>query len=166
MKDVWNLEPLYRSFEDPAFEEDVSRLTRCLEDFEAFTREPAAGENASRLSRGLELMEQVTQLVEKLVTYALLRQTADTRDPAVSSQLGRLMNLASASAAPEAAFKGWICSLENLTQLVQTHPELQHYRFLLESIQDSGRYLLPDIGEKIVAKLQLSGSNAWAELQQ
>ena len=37
MNDVWNLNPLYRGFEDPAFETDLNELKKKVARFEAFT---------------------------------------------------------------------------------------------------------------------------------
>ena len=43
---------------------------------------------------------------------------------------------------------------------------LREYQFLLGNLSDSSRHLLPGIGEQVMAKLKLSGGNAWSELQQ
>ena len=162
----WNLDPLYRGFEDPAFTEDMVKLENTLAAFTEFTKDLSGGDAATALCKGIELLEQISVLVEKLATYAVLRQTTDTRDASVSSRVGQIMNLASSGAAPEAAFKDWASKLPELAQLVEAQEALRPYRFYFEDLQTSSRYLLPGMGEQILAKLQLSGSNAWSELQQ
>ena len=166
MTHVWNLDPIYQGFADPEFDADMTRFQKALEDLEAFSQQLDAEDAADTLCRGIDLLEQVTALVERLATYCLLRQNADTRDPEVTSRLGQVLSLASSSAGPEAAFKDWAARREDLMALVESRQQLQPYRFLFETIRDSGRYLLPGIGEQIVARMQLSGGNAWAELQQ
>ena len=37
LNDVWNLDPLYRGFEDHAFETDLNELKKKVAQFEAFT---------------------------------------------------------------------------------------------------------------------------------
>ena len=37
MNDVWNLNPLYQGFEDPAFETDLAELKAKVAQFESFT---------------------------------------------------------------------------------------------------------------------------------
>ena len=162
----WNLDALYKSFEDPAFDQDLKQLETTLATFQAFTKNLNQQDATAALVKGIGLLEEINLLVEKLATYAVLRQTADTRDASVSSRVGQIMNLASAGAAPEAAFKDWAAKLPDLAQLVQQQEALRPYQFYFEDLQVSSRYLLPGMGEQILAKLQLSGSNAWAELQQ
>ena len=160
----WNLDTIYNGFEDPAFGQDLARLEETLNTFSGFTRELDRRDDA--LTEGIRLLEQITVLVEKLATYATLRQTADTRDSAVSSRLGQILNLLSIGAAPEAAFKDWASKLPDLMEQVEGQEALKPYRFYFEDLKASSRYLLSGMGEQILAKLQLSGGNAWAELQQ
>ena len=160
----WNLDTIYQGFEDPAFGQDLALLEQTLNTFNDFSRELDSREDA--LLEGIRLLEQITVLVEKLATYATLRQTADTRDSSVSSRLGQILNLLSMGAAPEAAFKNWAANLPNLMEQVESQEALKPYRFYFEDLKASSRYLLSGMGEQILAKLQLSGGNAWAELQQ
>ena len=160
----WNLDTIYKGFEDPAFSQDLELLEKTLTAFSDFTRELDRRKDA--LSEGIRLLEQITALVEKLVTYATLRQTADTRDSSVSSRLGQILNLLSICAAPEAAFKNWAARQPDLMEQVENQKALKPYRFYFEDLKASSRYLLSGLGEQIMAKLQLSGGNAWAELQQ
>ena len=160
----WNLDTIYQGFEDPAFSRDLETLEQTLDAFSSFTQQLNSHKDA--LSQGIRLLEQITVLVEKLATYATLRQTADTRDASVSSRLGQILNLLSAGAAPEAAFKDWAAKLPDLMVLVESREDLRPYRFYFEDLKASSRYLLSGMGEQILAKLQLSGGNAWAELQQ
>ena len=51
-------------------------------------------------------------------------------------------------------------------ELVAQDEILTAYTFFFENIRKSSRYLLPGMGEEIMAKMGLSGGNAWAELQQ
>ena len=162
----WNLDTTYHGFEDPAFAQDLSRLQQALDAFAVFSGNLSSQAPAKALTEGISLLEDITSLTEKLATYALLRQTADTRDAAVSSRLGQIMNMISTGAAPEAAFKDWAAKLPDLAELVRSHEELTPYRFYFEDLSASSRYLLAGMGEQILAKLQLSGSNAWSELQQ
>ena len=166
MEHIWNLDPIYNGFEDPTFVQDLALLEKNLDTFSAFATNLEAREPAQALSQGIALLEDITVLIEKLATYALLRQNADTRDAKISSRLGQILGLASAGAAPEAAFKDWAAKLPNLTELVEAQEILKPYRFYFEDLKSSSRYLLPGMGEQILAKLQLSGGNAWAELQQ
>ena len=166
MNEVWNLDVIYRGFDDPAFEADLNTLKETAARFGAFAGELSGTEPVEGLRRGIELEEQLTDLVNKLAEYASLRQSADSRDPEAGSQLGRIMAVYSTLAGPDAAFRDWAAKLPNLMELVEGDPLLRDYKFLFGKMQSSARYLLPGIGETVMARLRLSGGSAWSDLQQ
>ena len=165
MNEVWNLDPIYKGFDDPAFEQDLAKLDTLSGEFTAFTRD-LGGDALQTLRRGIDFEERITKVVERLAGYASLRQSANTKDPQATSQMGRIMALYSGLASPEAAFKDWASKLPNLMELVSQDEVLSGYRFLFENMADSARYLLPGMGEEIMARMELSGGNAWSDLQQ
>ena len=166
MNEVWNLDPIYRTFDDPAFAEDLAELKRQVEDFSAFTQTLGQTAPIDGIRRGIAYEEQVSALVNKLAEYASLRQSADTRDAEAGSRLGQIMAVISAVAGPEAAFKDWASKLPDLMELVRSDDDLKDYEFLFSNMADSSRYLLPGRGEEIMARMGLSGGSAWSDLQQ
>ena len=166
MNDVWNLDPIYKGFEDPSFEEDMNKLKEMVSGITAFAAELDAVAPVDGLRRGIALQEQFSELVNKLAGYASLRQAADTKDVDAGSRMGRVMSLYSGVAAPFAAFKDWATKLPDLMALVDSDEDLKEYHFLFESMCKSGKYLLPGIGEAVMAKMEMSGSSAWSEMQQ
>ncbi len=165
MNECWNLNPIYTGFDDPRFEEDLQALRRTVRDLEELTQH-LTGDSAALLKRGLTLQEQLQELAEKLLCYAELRQAACTTDAEAGSKIGKIMGVYSDSAAPVAAFEGWLAAIPALDSLIASDPLFEEYRFILERKKLGSLHLLPGIGEKVMAKLKISGSNAWAELQQ
>ena len=165
MNEVWNLDPLYKGFDDPAFEADLNAAKEKLAQFTSFAAALTSAEPAEALHEGIALIEQLSDLAGKLGLYASLRQSTNSRDPEAASQMGRLMAVYSGIAAPEAAFKDWASKLPNLMELVEADPFLSDYRFMFEKMAESSRYLLSGRGEEIAAKLHLSGGSAWSDLQ-
>lgn len=165
MNECWNLNPIYTGFDDPRFEEDLQALRRTVHDLEELTQH-LTGDSAALLKRGLTLQEQLQELAEKLLCYAELRQAACTTDAEAGSKIGKIMGVYSDSAAPVAAFEGWLAAIPDLDSLIASDPLFEEYRFILERKKLGSLHLLPGIGEKVMAKLKISGSNAWAELQQ
>lgn len=165
MNECWNLNPIYPGFDDPRFEEDLQALRRTVRDLEELTQH-LTGDSAALLKRGLTLQERLQELAEKLLCYAELRQAACTTDAEAGSKIGKIMGVYSDSAAPVAAFEGWLAAIPDLDSLIASDPLFEEYRFILERKKLGSLHLLPGIGEKVMAKLKISGSNAWAELQQ
>ncbi len=166
MNEFWNLDPIYKGFDDPAYEADMQAMKACTEKITRFVAALPDMEPARGLSEGIALQEEFVNYVNRLAEYASLRQSANTKDPEAGSALGRVMALYSTVAAPLAAFEEWASKLPNLMELVEADENLRDYRFLFATMADSARYLLPGIGEAVAAKLNLSGADAWGDMQQ
>ena len=165
MNEVWNLDPIYKGFDDPAFEADLTSAKEAIAQFTEFVQQLQEQEPKEALRRGIELQETISTYAEKLGLYASLRQSANTRDPDAASQMGRLMAVYSSTAAPEAAFQEWAAKLPNLEELIAGDEVLKEYAFLLSKMAKSSRYLLSGRGEEIMARMRLSGGSAWSDLQ-
>ena len=166
MNERWNLDPIYKGFDDPAFEQDLTALKEKAAEFTAFAAALAQTEPLEGLRAGIRFQEQLTELTMKLAEYASLRQSADSRDPEAGSQMGRVMAVYSSIAGPDAAFKDWAAKLPELMTLVDSDDCLKDYRFLFEKMQKSSKYLLSGLGETIMAKMGLSGGSAWSDMRQ
>ena len=166
MNEVWNLDPIYLGFQDPAFENDFAALKQAVSEFAAFIPTLADAEPLQGLKAGIAHQEKLMTLGSKLVEYAMLRQAANTVDPEAGSRVGQIMAALSAVAAPQALFQEWASKLPDLMELVAQDEILTEYTFLFENMKEGSRFLLPGLGEEIMAKMSLSGGNAWSELQQ
>ena len=164
MNEVWNLNVIYAGFEDPQYEKDLTLLKEKAAAYAAATGCLAETEPLEGLRSCITLEEEVTRLANKLAEYAMLRQSADARDAQAGSQIGRIMAVISGLAAPQAAFKDWASKLPNLMELVCADEMLKEYAFLFENLSKSSRYLLSGQAEAVMAKMQLSGGNAWSDL--
>ena len=166
MNDVWNLDPIYKGFDDPQFAADMEALGGVAKELTEFAGLLEGMDALAGLKKGIELQEQFSDLVNKLAGYASLRQAANTRDGEAGSRMGQIMALYSGVAAPLAAYQEWASKLPNLMELVAADDDLKDYSFLFEKMAQSSRYLLPGVGEAVMARMSLSGGDAWSEMQQ
>ena len=166
MNEVWNLEPIYHGFDDPAFNQDLAELKVAVSDFAKWSQDLASVDPLEGLKSGIAHQEKLYTIGSKLVEYAMLRQSANTLDSEAGSRIGQIMGVFSSVAGPQAAFQDWASKLPDLMELVARDEILREYTFFFENLRKSSRYLLPGMGEEIMAKMGLSGGNAWAELQQ
>ncbi len=165
MNEFWNLDPLYKGFEDPQFEADMKKLQQTVAEMAEFAAQLESTEPLAGLRRGIALQEQLSDLVNKLAEYATLRQSVNTRDSEAGSKLGQIMAIYSGFAAPAAAFESWAAKLPNLLELVGSDENLKDYTYLFTNMLESSRHLLEGRGEEIMAKLRLSGGDAWSDMQ-
>ena len=166
MNEVWNLDPIYLGFQDPAFEADLNALKQAAADFAAFIPTLSDIDPLEGLKAGIARQEKLMELGSKLVEYGMLRQAANTLDPEAGSRVGQVMGVLSTIAAPQALFQEWASKLPDLMELVAQDDVLREYTFLFENMKEGSRFLLSGKGEEIMAKMSLSGGNAWSELQQ
>lgn len=165
MNEVWNLDPLYKGFDDPAFDADMGKLRELAAQVCEFAAKLPQAEPLDGLREGVRLMEELTQLINKLAEYASLRQSADTRNTECGSKLGQVMQIASSCAGADAAFREWAAKLPDLEELLERDEVLREYRYFFHNIRLDASHLLGAKGEEIAARLGLSGGNAWADLQ-
>ncbi len=164
MNEVWNLDPIYHGFDDPAYAADMEALKALVAEFAAFAEALPALEPVDGLRRGVELQERLEEL-SSVFSYASLRSATDATDPEPGSCMGRAMALYSGVAAPMAAFNEWVVKLPNLMELVRCDEYLRDYEFYFANKAEAASHMLPGIAEAVMAKLEMSGGNAWGELQ-
>ncbi len=165
MNEVWNLDPIYKGFDDPAFEGDLQTLKDCVGGYNAFAAQLPGLTPVEGLRQGIAWEERITLLVMKLANYASLRQSTNTRDSEAGSRLGQVMQLISGTAGAQTAWKEWAAKLPDLMDLVKSDEDLKDYTYLFENLLKSSTHLLGSLGEEICAKLGLSGGSAWSDLQ-
>ncbi len=165
MNEVWNLDPMYQGFQDPAFAADMQKLAALAQDFAAFTASMTDMDPVEGLRQGICKAETLTELVNKLAEYASLRQSTDTRDPEAGSKLGQIMQILSITAGPQAVFNAWAADLPNLAELVSGDDLLKEYTYYFQNLKLDATHLLGAKGEEICARLDLSGGSAWSDLQ-
>lgn len=165
MNEVWNLDVIYRGFDDPAFAADMEKLEKLVKDYAAFAGELVGQTPLDGLKKGIALEEALTVLTAKLGEYASLRQSVNTRDAEAGSRLGQVMQRISGAAGAQAAWREWVSKIPDLMVLVAGDETLKDYTFLFERLLRNSTHLLGSLGEQISAKLSMSGSNAWSDLQ-
>ncbi len=165
MNEVWNLDPIYKGFDDPAFAADLETLSAKAQDFAGFAAGLKDAEPLDGLRQGVARIEELMDLVGKLAEYASLRQSTNTRDPECGSKLGQIMQILSITAGPQAIFNEWAAALPELEPLVAGDEMLKEYTYYFKNVKSDASHLLGAKGEEICARLDLSGGSAWSDLQ-
>ena len=164
MNEVWNLDPIYKGFDDPAYQADLARMKQLAAEFNAFAEELPKLEPLEGLRRGIEMREEMAAL-SSLGSYASLRSATDAKDPAPGSWMGQIMSISSSTAAAMATFNAWTVSLPGLMELVRGDEYLKDYEFLFAGRLESAQYQMSSQAEAVMAKLGMSGGSAWGKLQ-
>ena len=162
MNEFWKLDNLYKGFDDPCFDADMTALKEKVAEAADLAGRLDTYAPVDGLRRGIELEEQVQCLVMKLAEYAQLRQSANTRDGEAGSMMGRIMAIRSGMAAPSAAFNAWVVQLPNLMDLVRGDEYPKDYEFYFAGKVDSAKYQMG--GEALEEAGFKDAEGNWTEL--
>ena len=164
MNGQWNLDRLYSGFDDPRYVEDFARLEKLAEEYNQFAKALNGREPLEGLREGIRIQEAFYGLGEKMFLYPELRSSVNVMDTEADSHGGRVMSLFSGSAGAGTAFREWACGIEGLMDLVRGDEYLKDYEFLFKGMVDAHRYALSVDASQVQARMEMSGSNAWAKL--
>ena len=168
MNGTWDLTKLYKDFSDPAFVADMETLKKLNSDFAEYAGGLTVGkDDGEKLVRGITLIEDITKTLYKLAEYASLTQSADAKNTTASSKLGNIMAISSRTAAPMASFRKFVADIpaDELESIKKSEPLAAEYSFMLDTVRADSAHLLDAGSEEIMARMSLSGSNAWEDLQ-
>lgn len=168
MNGTWDLTKLYKDFSDPAFDADMETLKKLSAEFSEYAGGLTVGkDDGEKLVRGITLIEDITKTLYKLAEYASLTQSADAKNTTASSKLGNIMAISSRTAAPMASFRKFVADIpaDELESIKKSEPLAAEYSFMLDTVRADSAHLLDAGSEEIMARMSLSGSNAWEDLQ-
>lgn len=165
MKETWSLDELYLGFDDPKFQADMDRLEHLLAEFSDITGQLAQMEPKDALVKALRCQEEIQTVSSNLGMFAMLRQSADTRDAKSASTAEKVWDMLAEMEGSSAIFRHFVAKLDNLDELIAADPLLMEYSYLLHNIQADSKYLLSEKEEILLAKMNMSGASAWEQLQ-
>ncbi len=165
MNKTWNLDILYSGFDDPGFAADTEELSKFIGEIIAFSENAENLAHAEVLEKYISLNEEISYYASKLIIFSNLKYSANTKDSEAASNLGKLMGMFSAVAAPSAKLSKIIAGYEDLEEVISASDKLSEHKYLLLNIRRDSKYLLADGEEAVFAKMNISGANAWSDLQ-
>ncbi len=166
MNKEWDLSPLYTSFDDPQYGKDLEAIKLAVEELRKLPQLQETMEPVAYLHLALELEEKVTELGERMASYAALRSATNTQDAEAVSALANLQKIFSDCSAAQASVQSYLGKLEDLDSILAADPYLEKHSFLLKSRKEDAKYTLDDKVEEALAKMDLSGGTGWANLQE
>ena len=160
-EDTWSLDVLYKGMDDPQYQTDKEQLTKLIGEATAWLDQE--GEPKARIIRAFELNEQLTSLILKLAQYLYLSQSVDTTNSRYTGELNSIFMSLTALEPFTVTLNQLVAADPDLDELAEADT-LKSYRDLLERMKLSAEHQLTPELESMVAKLNLSGGNAWSNL--
>ena len=162
----WSLDVLYKGLDDENYKNDLKKLEQLVNDIKAFSQNLKEGEDEEeQLLAAIDYLEQLEILSGFLKNYLELRQSVNTTDGKIVSELGNLEKMLSETSRPIAAIKKWIANVKSIENYKQKHPKIKSYSFFIDEIKKEAKHLLSDDVEDVIAKLNISAGAAWSSMQ-
>ncbi len=165
MYDRWSLDVLYTGFDDPKFTEEYNQLDAFIEKWRSLAESLGSKDARTTVKECLTLQEDYDRIISRLANYCSLRQEADTNDGESVSYLGRLMQKDNDITPYATAVEKYLSSVPNLDEVIAGDEMLEDYSYRLHELQKSAKYLLSEDVETALSAMDLSGGNAWSDLQ-
>ena len=161
----WNLNDLYTGYDSEAFQQDFAALDTHINAMNALAESLGQRDPHSTLKAIIEQLSAYQTLTRRLGAYLSLRQSANTADQQTVSMNSRFQIKTSQSALASTRFQKWIAA-QDLDALIPSDPLFQQHAFWLQEIRSHAAHTLSDEVEDAIGKMELNGSNAWAQLQE
>ena len=95
MMNEWSLDVLYKGLDDPAYANDMETLQKTLTEMNDFVDSMSHENEKETLVHIIELQERLLLSAYKLSEYLSLRQSTNTKDADIASELEKVMQLQS-----------------------------------------------------------------------
>lgn len=130
---TWDLSLVYES--DAEWETDFARCEEKIAEFAPW--KDALTQSAENLWKVLQLRDESGKLLTQLYSYANLRESEDTGDPARQNLANRAASLGTRMSAAMAFIEPQILAMsaEKLQEFIQQKGELELYRYYFETLE-------------------------------
>lgn len=164
MNMTWNLEILYKGYDDPKYQKDFENLTNIIEKLNQ-NKDKLNIECAKEcIEEALILQEQMNSLILELYTYSSLRSSTNVNDTEALMQIAKLQMLLNETVESSVAFSKFLLEVD-LDELSKKSELVKTYLFMLKNTKENASHMLSEKEEKLESELSLVASSSWSDLQ-
>ena len=159
----WDLQKLYRDFDDPAFLSDVEALRASVEEAveTARTMPMTTGAMESMIAR----YEGIVVLATKTISFSQLTLAADADCEPAMAAYNRLMPVMNRMEELDSALSARLGELRDLDALIGDSALLKRHAYLLTLLKRAAAHVIDPALEPTVLRMQLTGGAAWERLR-
>ncbi|WP_326511839.1 M3 family oligoendopeptidase [Clostridium intestinale] len=163
----WSLEELYSSFESNEFKGDLQKTNTLIEDYNSWVNNTSTSYDnvIDKLHEYINKTSSLKNFFFKLGSFIELSLSVNTKNTEALKASDILNQNVSNMAESDAKIEKWIGEISNIDELLEKSPFLKEYEFFLKEKVELNKYILSEKEEKVIAKMQNTGSNAWLKLK-
>lgn len=164
MNMTWDLDLLYKGFDDPKYQTDFEQVRQIIDQLDALAKMYPSLEMKDAIRKTLVLNEALTQVVSELFSYSSLRLATNVNDVDAAEEYSKLIILLQDSIASDVAFQKLVKDAD-IDALAKCDDLIATYQFNLKQTQLASRHMLSNQEELLESKLKLVASSSWSDLQ-
>jgi len=160
---LWNLDKLYKSFDDPKLKADIEKVREMMTGMQKICEEDFANTDNSetKLINIINKSNEFADLIGNIYSYASLTYSVDTTNMKALGVIEKVEKMLPELAVIEVQFTRWLTKLED----IEYEGLIGDHKFAIAERLKSAKYMLDDKSEMILATMKNTGSNAWGKLQ-
>lgn len=162
----WSLDVLYKGYDDEAFRNDFKKMDTLIQRCTQAADQLSHTDETAALHSMLSLLEEFHTLADRVGHFISLKQSTNTSDGRTVSLMNQFSQKFSGITKANARFNRYVAEIENLDACIEQDALLKEYSYLLHTIKEDSKYLLSDDVEEVLSKMNISGGEAWANLQE
>lgn len=165
MNTEWNLSIIYSGLDDPALQEDMSKLSQANESLKAAVEKASGLNDKDKAELILTELESYNKILLKIFDFLQLRQACNTEDGQNMALINKAMSIYNAGAEYTVAADRILGSIENVDALAEESDIIKEYSFLIKETKKRCSHLLSNEVEAMISAMNMTGGGAWGDLQ-
>jgi oligoendopeptidase F len=162
---LWDLDPLVEGRGEEAVDEQLDEATKRAQAFAERYRARLQSLDSAELAGAMEELAAIHELAGRAGSYAMLRFSTDTADPATGALLQRVRERGTAIETALLFFElEWAALDEERAESLLGDDRLGFCRHYLRNLRRYRPHLLTEPEERIMSEKQVTGSSAWQRL--
>ena len=164
MNMTWDLEIMYKGYEDPKYKEDFNKVFDLIKKINELSQNLDINKAKECIEQSLKLEEETNVLLSELFGYSSLRSSTNVNDYQAMGEMAKLQIALQDTIASEVAFSKFLLDVD-LDELAKESELIKTYLFNLKKQKESASHLLSDKEEVLASKLSMVASSSWSDLQ-
>ena len=164
MNMTWNLEIMYKGYDDPKYISDNQKVLEIIKEMNELVGKLDVNNAVSCIEQELKLEEELNKVLSELFSYSSLRASTNVNDYEALGEMGKLQMVLQETVAAGVAFTKFLKEVD-LDKLAKDSDLIKTYLFILKSNQETASHMLSDKEEVLASRLSLVGSRSWSDLQ-
>ena len=162
MNMTWDLDIMYKGYDDPKYQNDLKKVKNIIDDMNKLCLDK--NNPIVTIEKSLKLNELLNELLSELFTYSSLRSSTNVNDFDAMGEMGKLQIMLQDTVSFSVNFQKFLLDFD-LDELANESNLIKTYIFMLKKQQKEAKHMLSEKEEILASKLEMVGSNSWSDLQ-